>query len=205
MKTTLFKILLPTFLIVFAIIWAVLTFYVQKESVVNTLTINPDYKYRTALIVYNPDPFYNLDEQVCNAFAKGLANENWQVTVATTKAINENKIDTIDLLVVCANTYNWAPDKAIVNFIQSYPQIKNKNVVALCLGSGATERAKRLLEKQITERKGNLIDSKEYWLMKPNNDSINNKSNIEIAIDMAHEHGLKIAKKLNSHEKTYKN
>lgn len=31
------------------------------------------------LIVYDPDPFYNLDEKLCRAFAKGLAKNDINV------------------------------------------------------------------------------------------------------------------------------
>jgi len=71
--------------------------------------------------------------------------------------------------------------------------LEGKNVVAITLGSGSTSRAKRNLDNLITEQKANLISSEEYWLMRPNNESETNKSNVETATEKAYGHGMEIA------------
>ena len=139
---------------------------------------------QNALVVYHPDLFYNLDEQICKGFAEGLARQNWLVDVATVKAAKKMEVE-YDLYVFCANTYNWAPDWAISNFIKSHPNLEAKPAVAITLGSGSTGRAKRLLESQIKAKKAKLIDSQTYWLMRPNDETRMGESNVNVAIDMA--------------------
>ncbi|WP_147448316.1 flavodoxin family protein [Dokdonia sinensis] len=122
---------------------------------------------RNAIIIYNPDPFYNLDEQVCKAFATTLSNSNWYAQVLTVKAIEESNLAQADLIVFCTNTYNWAPDTATMDFLKTQ-NLDGMKCVALTLGMGTTDRAQRILEETIESRGGELLGSKAYWLGKPN-------------------------------------
>lgn len=177
----------------FSLVWIALTIYVELPGKPEMFTYGNAASDNTALIVYDPDPFYNLDEQLCKSVAKGLARETWQVRVATVKAADEIMTDQIDLFVFCANTYNWAPDWGIKGYIANRIHLKDKNVVAITLGSGSTNRASRLLEELIIGQGAHLLKSKQYWLMRPNNESIKGKSNVEIANEQAFQLGTTIA------------
>ncbi len=111
---------------VIAIVWTMLTFYVQREGPEAMSSIGESVNNPKALIVYDPDPFYDLDEQVCTSFALGLAEEGWSskvVSVASTKDLGK---ETYDLYVFCANTYNWAPDRSVSNYIKDHQNLKEK-------------------------------------------------------------------------------
>ncbi|MBT8184185.1 MAG: hypothetical protein KJN76_05050 [Eudoraea sp.] len=179
-----------------ALLWIGLTIYVQAPGSAQTFSYGNADVGRTALIVYDPDPFYNLDEQLCKSFAEGLATKSWQVRVATVRAADQINADETDLFVFCANTYNWAPDRGIKNFITSAAALKEKPVVAITLGSGSTARASRLLEELITSQGGQLLSSKQYWLMRPNDEGVADKSNIAIAKEQVFLLGTEIATKL---------
>ncbi|WP_405207984.1 hypothetical protein [Aquimarina sp. LLG6339-5] len=69
-------------------------------------------------------------------------------------------------------------------------------MVAITLGSGATKRSQRILEELIKKRGAKLMGSREFWLMKPNNESKSKRSNIKIAVEMANTFGKEIAKKI---------
>ncbi len=172
--------------------WMVLTIWANNSGNKQLLTVGDEDAKYSALIVYNPDPIYNLDEQVCTAFAQGLKETGFYSQVAS---LDYEDIDTqkeYDLIVFCANTYNWAPDWKTTEFIATYPELTDKNVVAITLGSGSTGRAKRLLDQAITKRNANLIESKEFWLMKPNDEARMDESNVDVATDMAEDLGLHI-------------
>jgi len=172
--------------------WMVLTIWANNSGNDRALSLGSETSTYTALIVYNPDPIYNLDEQVCHAFAEGLKETGFYSQLAS---LDYEGIDTkqdYDLIVFCANTYNWAPDWKTTKFIANYPDLANQNVVALTLGSGSTARAKRLLEKAINKRNANLIESKEFWLMKPNDETRMDESNVAVATDMAQDLGLHV-------------
>ena len=107
-------------LTVFALVWIGLTIFVEIKGEEQSETFGKRMATQNALIVYNPDPIYNLDEQVCKSFAEGLAKENWLVDLKTVFIATENINDEYDLYVFCANTYNFAPDRGITNFIKTF-------------------------------------------------------------------------------------
>lgn len=180
-------------IVAIGIIWGSLTLWVQQEGgAVYASFGNPEAE-RHGLIVFDPDPLYNLDEQVCEAFAKGLVESGaWQaevVSVARAGALQPEG----DLYVFCANTYNWAPDRAIRNFIQDQDNLSGKSVVALTLGSGSTARAQRLLEELLQEQGADVIESDTYWLMRPNDEERMEEGNVVVATDMARNLGKEFA------------
>lgn len=175
--------------------WMLLTLWVQysgKQKLTYVGNINAP---RKALLVYNPDPIYNLDEQVSLSFAAGLAEYGFYSKIAT---IDFAKIDLedYDLFVFCANTYNWAPDWLVTNYIEDRPNLENRNIIGITLGSGSTGRAKRLLEKAIKSRNSNLLDSKTYWLLRPNDDDRIKDKNTEVANDLVKAWAKEIGKQL---------
>jgi hypothetical protein len=132
-----------------------------------------------------------LDEQVCISFAKGLGKEGWHSLVATVAAASTFKIEDFDLLVFCANTYNWSPDWPTSRFIKGL-DLEKKRVVAITLGSGSTKTSQEQLENLITNKGGHLMGSKSYWLMRPNDETRSNASNVKIANEKAEKFGEQI-------------
>jgi menaquinone-dependent protoporphyrinogen IX oxidase len=132
--------------------WTIITIWVQLWDKSPSLKMTSAIGNKKALIVYNPDPIYNFDEQICRAFAEGIKENGYSAEVATHKQTPET-LESFDLLVFCANTYNWAPDWKITSLINAHPEISGKPCIAITLGAGSTERAKRLLEEQILARR----------------------------------------------------
>ena len=185
---------LINYLIVILIGWTILTLIVQLPNPKKQINLGIKKAPQKALIVYHPDLFYNFDEQISNSFAEGLASKNWKATVATVSAAQSNTID-FDLYVFCANTYNFAPDWKIEKFIKN-KNIENKSIVNITLGAGSTERSKQIMDDLVLKKNANLINSKEYWLMKPNDDNRTKESNIKVALEMAKKLGITTANNL---------
>lgn len=101
-------------------IWAFLTIWVEVSGKKTTWQIGNPSSPQKALIVFDPDPFYNLDEQLCLAFGEELGANNYYVTIATASAAKILKNQPFDLYVLCANTYNWRPDWAISRLIKKH-------------------------------------------------------------------------------------
>lgn len=177
------------------IAWAILTLWAQFSGPHFIESLEAESGSQKALVVYDPDPIYNLDERVCLAYAQGLHEEGWQVTVASVRAANSLPGE-FDHFAFCANTYNWGPDLSICNFIENRTDLYQKPVVAITLGSGSTARAKRILEQKILKREAELVNSVSYWLMRPNDESRLDEPNVEVAKDMARTLGQQTAKDL---------
>lgn len=193
------KIRSKKLIIIFSIIlviWTLLTLIVERKGAENITIIGEPTSEQKVLILYDPDPFYNLDEQIGRSFAESLAESGWLSKVITVSAASDLNNEQFNLYVFCANTYNWSPDWAISNFINNSTNLKGKKVIAITLGSGSTERSQRILEAQIKQKEAILLDSKVYWLMKPNDESRAKESNVEVAVDMAKTFGKQIAESL---------
>jgi hypothetical protein len=187
------RILLYTVLL-FSVVWILLTLWVQRTVVNKLWELGNVSTGPSALIVFNPDPIYNLDEQICMAFGQALVKNKFRVRIATVGAAI-NITDQPDLFVFCANTYNWHPDRSISSFVRSHASLKKKNVIAITLGSGSTEASQQKFEHLITESGGNLIGSKSFWLMKPNDETRMEESNVTVATEMAYQWGVEIVKR----------
>ena len=152
------------------------------------------------MIVYDPDPLYNLDEQVSRSFGQALADNGMHVRVVTVKKAMELKNTSYWLYVFCANTYNWRPDWALSNYIDNQVILTNKKVVAITLGSGSTEASQRALEKLIRSKGALLFDSRSLWLLRPNDESKPKQSNVNVSVSMAYSWGQEIAQRMSAHD-----
>jgi hypothetical protein len=181
--------------IVILFIWLILSIWVEAEGPAVEKQFGNANAPRKALIVYDADPFYNLDEQVCTAFADALAQNGFYCNVSTVAAAKNNSA-TYQLYVLCANTYNWAPDRALQSFIKSKKIPKGASVVAITLGSGSTQSSKRKLDKLITNCNYKLVDSKTFWLLRPNDENRIDEKNTAVAVDKVKKWAGEIAKRI---------
>lgn len=163
-------------------VWAVLTFWAQAKGKAKLVMLGNTTAAKHILIVYDPDPFYNLDEQVCNSFAKGLLTDSTCITIATTAAAEKLTGTAYSLYVFCANTYNWQPDRAVSNFIKMHPHLNNRPVIAVTLGAGSTAASKKTLEKIIHKKEALLVDSRSFWLLRPNDEQRMKERNVTAAL-----------------------
>lgn len=176
--------------------WIALTLYVEAEGPAKEWTFGGR-KNKNVLIVYDADPFYNLDEQVCLALAKSIASDSTGVVVATVASAKKLDPKIYDLFVYCANTYNWRPDWGITDYIEEHSaSVATKPVVAITLGAGSTESSRKKFEYLIKRSGGELISSHSLWLWRPNDESKLEQPNVSVAVAMAHMWGKQIAEKI---------
>jgi len=177
---------------IIAVIWTALTLYVEAEGRKYAVEFGNEGAALNALIIYDPDPFYNLDQQVCEAVAKVLAENNWHVKVMSVSAAKEQSVTEYNLYVFCANTYNWSPDWAITGYIKKHIVVKDKNVAAITLGAGSTGRSQKVFGKLLKNRGGNLLASTTLWLWRPNNKLRMKESNVKVAVEVAEQFAVKV-------------
>lgn len=166
-------------------IWTFLTLFAEVKGKEKLFLFGDSSSKHTALLVYNPDLFYNLDQQVCSSLAQTLAGQGWHAKVATVAAAEKMGNGEIDLFVFCANTYNWAPDWPTGNYIKNHRGLQGKNAVAITLGSGSTALSQRRLEEMLHEKQVRLLVSRSFWLMRPNDENNPNAPNVQVAKEQA--------------------
>jgi hypothetical protein len=148
------------------------------------------------LVVYDPDPFYNLDEQVCRSFGQAMADSGLHGIVATVSAAKELRDKDFAVYVLCANTYNWRPDWSVASFIKRETVLKAKPVIAITLGSGSTKGSQKAFEKIINENGAMLIDSKSLWLLRPNDELRMKETNVGVAKSIVYDWALELVDEL---------
>jgi hypothetical protein len=172
--------------ITITILWIIVTIVAESNGGSETWRLGNANSSKKALIIFSPDPFYNLDEQVCKSIGKGLAENGYCVDINTVAAATSLKDTLFNLYVFCANTYNLRPDWAVSQYIQKSASIKGKPVIAITLGAGSTAISKRTLERLIFLKGGNLLSSRTFWLWRPNDETRSKESNVDVAVSMAY-------------------
>jgi hypothetical protein len=196
MKRKIIRYLLATAILVI-VGWTALTIYVETAGPSREWILQSESSTRNAIVVFDPDPFYNLDEQICISFGKALSENGFKVQVATVAAAKQFKSTEIDVIVYCANTYNWRPDWAITNYIHNSEELyTGKKCVAVTLGAGSTESSQKHFEQVITNAGGKLIGSYSLWLWRPNDETKMESPNVEVAVAMAYDWGKQVANKI---------
>lgn len=175
--------MLVVIILVVLLSWLILTILAERKGPARSLQLGMQRDNRKALIVYDPDPFYNLDQQICESVGQVFSENKWNVSVNTVAGILDNE-NSYDLYIFCANTYNWSPDPAITRLVKKI-KLENKNVVAITLGGGSTKRSQRKFENIFTDKKARLLGSRSFWLWKPNDKKRLKESNVKVAIEMA--------------------
>jgi hypothetical protein len=178
-----------------AIGWTCLTLYAESNGPSKEWNLGND-EGKKVLVVFDPDPFYNLDEQVCLSFAKALSEQGISVKVVTVAGAVELDQTQYAAVVYCANTYNWRPDWSITSYIKDHPPRPNQGIVAITLGAGSTESAKKNFENLINENGGKLVSSYSSWLWRPNDETRMKENNVVVATSMAYTWGKQFAEKI---------
>jgi hypothetical protein len=179
-------------LVIVVVGWTALTFYVEKTGPSMEWSYGNN-QNRKVLVIYDPDPFYNLDEQISKSFATALAENGYFVDVVTVRAAEQKKTSSYIAMVYAANTYNWRPDWAITNYIKSHAHLKKVPSIAITLGAGSTAASQKYLEHVITDHGGNLIGSFSLWLWRPNDETKIKEPNVAVANAMAYQWGKQMA------------
>jgi len=169
-------------IIIIVIGWIALTIIVERTGPKESWTYGNQNSVAKVILVYDPDPFFNLDEQVCKAFAQVLGENGLQASVVSVAAAREIQLSSFDVYVFCANTYNWGPDLAVSNYIREQKTLNNTPVIAITLGAGSTTLSQQRLEQLIVNQDGKIIDSRSVWLLRPNDENERKHSNVQIAL-----------------------
>ncbi len=170
-----------------AIIWVGLTFWAELAGKQQIQHFPADNATRSALLLYNPDPIYNLDEQIGLALADELKNHGISSTLATNRKVNKLENQAFDVYIFCANTYNFAPDQGIKNAIRRLNLQPKDPVVAITLGSGSTHRSQKRFERFLRGLGLEVVQSQTFWLLRPNDERRMDESNLQVAVDLAKE------------------
>lgn len=179
------------FLGVVVVFLATIASYVQTESDYST-QVYADDRFKRALVLYHPSRDARFSDELSLAFTGGLLTAGFTVERATISSDTPVSMMGYDIVAIVSNTYFWQPDMPTKRYL-SRVDFNGVKAVGLVAGAGSTTRAARLLQEWMKRSNADLLSVKEFWILRPNNESPTNKSNWEVAMDKAYTLGVMTA------------
>ncbi|MBZ5557995.1 MAG: hypothetical protein LAO77_12040 [Acidobacteriia bacterium] len=141
----------------------------NAEVVTPVTTVGGDGRAGRALIVHHHGRGReHFQHRMQLAFAEGLQSQGWRVDITTASREAPTDVSAYDLLVLGAQTYNWCPARAVVEYVDRLHDLRGKPVVVVVSGGGMTERAMRVLQAHVLRAGGAIVDAIEIWKSRPN-------------------------------------
>jgi hypothetical protein len=107
------------------------------------------------------------------------------------------------LIGVVSNTYWWTPDLPTLRFL-ARARLGGIASVGLIGGAGATSRSQRLLAEALRASGSRVLQTRAFWLWRPNDEQRMAEVNRDVAIDLARQMGRDV-RSLDAGESTPQN
>jgi flavorubredoxin len=175
--------------VLFVVVVTLLDYGRNKEVVSEVKTLNPEGDGGTALVVYHPGKS-DFHERVTSGFAEGLASNGWRVEITTASSQAPPDLSGYDLLVLGGPTYWFTPNRPIRRYLSRLGDLGGQRTVTIITAMGAGERSTSIMEKQVREANGNLVNALILYTTRPNEDLYGINDAVEIATRAAKEIAL---------------
>lgn len=145
-----------------------------------------------ALILYHPSRDAGFSQDLSTALAGGLRASGFAVARATLTAETPARPDGYGLVAVVSNTYYWAPDLPTLHYLRR-ARLDGIPAVGLIGGAGATGRSERLLREALRNAGATVLETRSFWLWRPNDEERLDEPNRVVALDLARRLGARAA------------
>jgi hypothetical protein len=95
------------------------------------------------------------------------------------------------IVAVVSNTYYWTPDLPTLRYLRR-ARLGGRMAIGLMGGAGSTERAERLLAESLRQTGAESVETRSFWLWRPNDEARTNESNREVAMELAELFGYEV-------------
>ncbi|MGB8857339.1 MAG: hypothetical protein WCC58_11810 [Burkholderiales bacterium] len=184
------------------ILMAVVAILVIGLTVV-TLSVESEAKYQLevleshgnakALILFHPSRDAHFSDELSLAIADGLKTAGFSVQRATVTRSTPGAPKEFALIAVVSNTYWWTPDLPTLRYL-ARARLDNIPAVGIIGGAGATKRSQRMLDEALRKTGANVIQTRAFWLFRPNDEARMNEPNRQVALQMAMQFGASAGK-----------
>jgi flavorubredoxin len=172
--------------VLIGVVVALLDYGRNREVVSEVKTLNPEGDAGTALVVYHPGKS-DFQHRVFSGFVEGLVSRNWHVEITTPSAQAPTDLSGYDLLVLGGPTYWFTSNRPIRRYLSRLGNLRGQRTVTIITALGAGERSTSIMEKQVREANGDLVNALLLYKMRPNDDDnyVDSKQNQALAVEMA--------------------
>lgn len=147
---------------------------------------------RKALVLFHPSRDAHFSEDLSWAVVQGLKAAGFAVERATITGKTPTRPQGYALIVVVSNTYYWAPDLPTLRYLER-ARLEGVALLGLIGGSGSTDRSRRLLDEALRRTGGNVLATRSFWLLRPNDERRLTEPNRDVAVQMAHQFAAEAA------------
>jgi hypothetical protein len=165
-----------------------LTLFVEAEAPYKTESLGGEGSLR-ALILFHPSREARFGDDLSLALAEGLKSTGLTVQRSTMTRDTPQEPKEFALIAVVSNTYWWAPDLPTQNYL-ARARLEGIPAIGLIGGAGATERSQRVLEEGLRATGAKMIQSRSFWLFRPNDEARIKEPNRAVAMEMAKQFGV---------------
>jgi hypothetical protein len=182
---------------------AVVLFLVAALSVV-TLVVEREAEYvhdslggygpSRALVLYHPSRDARFSDELSVSVANGFRRAGLAVERATLTGRTPRDPAGYTLIAVVSNTYFWTPDRPTRDYLRK-AHLEGTPAIGLMAGAGATGRAERMLREALRRTGARSVETRSFWLWRPNDEGRLRESNRAVALDEAERFAFEAALK----------
>ncbi len=162
---------------------ALTTIIVERESEYAVETFSASGKLR-ALVLYHPSRDAHFSDDLSLALARGLAAAGFAVDRATFTSQTPPNPGQYAVVGLVSNTYFWTPDRPTLHYLER-ARLQGVAAIGIMGGAGATGRSERLLREAIAATGARVLQTRSFWLLRPNDESRMDDPNRQVAMDEA--------------------
>lgn len=138
----------------------------------------------SALVLYHPSRDARFSDDLSLAVAKGFQEAGLLVERATITSETPSQLEGHSIVAVISNTYYWTPDLPTLRYL-ARARFNDVPVIGLIGGAGSTGRSQELLDEALRSTGALSVESRAFWLWRPNDDTRMGEPNRDVAIDLA--------------------
>lgn len=168
-------------ILLFAIV--TVTVMVESESIYRHEALAEGGSVR-ALILYHPSRDAQFSDDLSMALADGLRATGFSVHRATLTIDTPPVPEGYQLIAIVSNTYWWRPDLPTLRYLK-HARLNGVNAIGVIGGAGATERSMRMLDDALRKTGANVVGTRSFWLLRPNDDAHMSEPNRQVALQLA--------------------
>ena len=168
---------------------AILSIVVERESQYVLEALGGGSGKGRALVLYHPSRDARFSDDLSLAFAQGLMAAGFTVDRATLTSKTPPHPEGYAVIGVVSNTYYWTPDLPTLHYLRR-ARLDGTALVGLIGGAGSTGRAQRVLDQALRATGGTVLQTRSFWLWRPNDEARPDEANRQVALDLAKQLGI---------------
>jgi hypothetical protein len=145
-----------------------------------------------ALVLFHPSRDAHFSDDISMALVEGFKAAGLTVERATLTRETPAHPAGYAIIGVVSNTYYWTPDLPTLRYLER-ARLDGVQVIGVIGGAGSTGRSQRLLDEALRRTGATVLQTRSFWLWRPNDESRIDQPNRGVALQLAREFGLQSA------------